>query len=80
MEGISELNKYFETIEEKKDNDPNEIIAELQQAMTAMSRAIEQIALSQTKTEDKMEEVEEVKEDTTEEKTETEDTVEEKEL
>lgn len=65
MVGIKELNNYFEKLAEKEE--PAEVITELQQAMGAMAKAIEQMAILQAnreelKTEDVTEEVTEVEE------------------
>lgn len=65
MVGIKELNTYFEKLAEKEE--PAEVITELQQAMGAMAKAIEQMAILQAnreelKTEDVTEEVTEVEE------------------
>lgn len=45
MYGIKELNTYFEKLAEKEE--PAEVITELQQAMGAMAKAIEQMAVLQ---------------------------------
>lgn len=45
MVGIKELNTYFEKLAEKEE--PAEVITELQQAMGAMAKAIEQMAILQ---------------------------------
>ena len=45
MYGIKELNTYFEKLAEKEE--PAEVITELQQAMGAMVKAIEQMAVLQ---------------------------------
>lgn len=65
MVGIKELNTYFEQLAAKEE--PAEVITELQQAMGAMAKAIEQMAILQAnkeelKAEDVTEEVTEVEE------------------
>ena len=61
MVGIKELNNYFEKLAEKEE--PAEVITELQQAMGAMAKAIEQKAILQANREElKTEEITEVTE------------------
>ena len=61
MVGIKELNNYFEKLAEKEE--PAEVITELQQAMGAMAKAIEQMAILQANREElKTEEITEVTE------------------
>ena len=65
MYGIKELNNYFEMLAKKEE--PAEVITELQQAMGAMAKAIEQMAVLQAnkeivKPEEVTEEVTEVEE------------------
>jgi len=67
MYGIKELNTYFEKLAEKEE--PAEVITELQQAMGAMAKAIEQMAVLQANKEIvKPEVTEEVTEEEVEEK------------